>query len=242
VSPAPVNWHLQVNGYYSSADNGFGEFHGQDARIMYSGKRLSPFGSIGSQSRPTGSQTAFGVGSYITLAPWMFAIVGVGMAPDHGIVLFPKLRTDAGVFVAVPGVKGVLVSGGFTDLRFTDSRTGGRIWSFGPTVYRGRGIYSAGIHLNTDRASGAQSSSWQAGGQWGAQGSYWVGLGVGAGNEAYQVLSAIPFDARFRSQSASLFASKWVSKRSGVGLRYDYEHKLDVYHRSAFSLSYFVDF
>jgi len=66
--------------------------------------------------------------------------------------------------------------------------------------------------------------------------------GVSAGNEAYQVLSASPFDARFKSQSALVFVSKWVTKSSGVGLRYDFENKVDVYHRNAFVLSYFVDF
>jgi YaiO family outer membrane protein len=242
INAAPAKWHILANGFYSSADNGFGVWKGQDIRLLHSGTRFSPFANIGSQTRPNGTQGTFGAGSYITISPKMFAIVGVGSAPDNGVVLFPKLRTDASLFVSVPGLSGVLVSAGVTDLRFTDSRTGGQILSLGSMVYRGRGIYSAGLFLNKDRASGARSSSWQAGGQWGAQGSHWFGVGAAAGNEAYRILSVSGFDARFRTQSAYAFVSKWVTKGSGVGLRYDFENKIDVYNRHAFVLSYFVDF
>ncbi len=247
VTPQPAAakaaaWHLQVSTFYSSADNGFGVWHGQDARLLYSSPKLSPFVSIGTQSRPNGRQQVYGAGSYINIAPWMYAIVGIGTAPDNGVVLFPKLRSDASVFVAVPKVKGVLVSGGITDLRYTDKRTGGQILSLGSMVYRGRGIYNASVYFNEDRASGARSQAWQAGGQWGSQGKYWVGGGVGSGNEAYRLLSATPFDARFRSQFVSAFATKWVTQGSGVTLRLDYERKVDVFNRRAIGLTYFIDF
>jgi YaiO family outer membrane protein len=239
---APARWHAQVTGYYSRADNGFGVWRGQDVRLMHSGTRVSPFVNLGSQTRPGGTQTAGGIGSYINWTPWMFSIVGIGFAPDNGVVLFPKQRTDASLFVAVPGVKGILVNAGVTDLRFTDSRTGGHIYSVGSMMYRGKGIYSGAVFFNEDRASKARSKSWQVGGQWGAQGSYWVGAGLAGGNEAYRLLSATPFDARFRARSASAFVSKWLTRSTGLGLRYDYEHKIDVYHRSGLALSYFVDF
>jgi YaiO family outer membrane protein len=238
----PASWHLQANSYYSEASNGYGVWRGQDVRLLYSGKKISPFVSIGAQSRPNGSQRVVSAGSYIVITPWLFSIVGIGSAPDRGVVLFPKVRADISAFVAVPKLKGVLLSTGVTDLRFTDPRTGGRIVSLGPTIYRGRGIYSGAVHLNTDRASGAKSSSWQVGGQWGAQGSYWLGGGLGGGNEAYQVLSATPFDARFRSRWGSVFASRWITKGTGASLRVDFENKIDVYRRTALGLSYFVDF
>ncbi len=242
TSSAPASWHAQVTGYYSEADNGFGVWSGADARLLYTGGRVSPFVSVGTQTRPGGSQGAVGVGSYVNWTPWMFSILGVGFAPDNGVVLFPKIRTDVSLFVALPGVKGVLVNGGLTDLRFSDSRTGGRILSLGSTVYRGKGIFSGAVYFNKDRLSNANSRSWQLGAQWGAQGSYWIGGGLAAGNEAYRLISATPFDARFRSRSGSLFVSKWVTAGSGVSLRYDYEHKIDVFQRNGFALSYFVDF
>lgn len=239
---APASWHLQVSTFYSSADNGFGVWKGQDVRLLYSSPKLSPFVSVGTQTRPNGRQNVYGAGSYINLTSWMYAIVGMGTAPDRGVVLFPTFRGDASVFVAVPKMKGVLLSAGFTDLRYKDKRTGGKIMSLGTMAYKGRGIYNASVYLNEDRASGAHSGAWQAGGQWGTQGKFWIGGGVGSGNEAYRLLSATPFDARFKSQFVSLFASRWVTGNSGVTLRLDYEHKVDVFDRRALGLTYFVDF
>ena len=65
---------------------------------------------------------------------------------------------------------------------------------------------------------------------------------MGAGNEAYRILSATPFDARFRSRFYSAFASKWITSGTGVSLRLDYEDKIDAFQRRALGLSYFVDF
>jgi YaiO family outer membrane protein len=238
----PAHWHLQVSSFYSKADNGFGVWQGQDARLLYSSKRLSPFVSVGTQTRPNGRQQTYGAGSYVNIAPWMYAIVGVGAAPDNGVVHFPKLRSDASLFIAVPKTKGVLLTTGITDLRYTDKRAGGQILSLGSMVYRGRGIYNAAVFFNEDRASGARSHAWQAGGQWGTQGKYWVGGSVGAGNEAYRLLAATPFDARFRSTFATAFASKWVTRSSGLSLRLDFERKVDTFNRQAVGLMYFVDF
>lgn len=242
INPRTPSWHLQVSTFYSSADNGFGVWKGQDIRLLYSSSRLSPFIGIGSQSRVSGNQQVYGGGSYINITPWMYAIVGLGMAPDRGAILFPRLRSDIGVFVAVPKVKGLLVTSGITDLRYQDKRAGGRIVPVGAILYHGRAIYSGSVYLNQDRASGARSTAWQAGGQWGAQGQYWVGGSFGAGNEAYRLLSATPFDARFKSQFVSAFASKWLTTKTGVSLRFDYEHKDAVFNRQALGLSYFVDF
>lgn len=242
VAAKPATWHLQATAFHSQANNGIGTWRGQDVRLLYSGKRFSPFVSVGRQTRPAGHQEVAAVGSYVVLTPWAFTIVGMGVAPDYGTVLFPKRRTDASLYLSVPKVRGLLVSGGVTDLRFTDPRTGGTILSVGPTLYFGRGIYTASLFLNRDRASGARSSSWQTGAQWGTQGKYWVGAGMGAGNEAYRILSATPFDARFRSRFYSAFVSKWITTGTGVSLRLDYEDKIDAFQRRALGLSYFVDF
>jgi YaiO family outer membrane protein len=239
---APANWHLQVSSFYSSATDGFGVWQGQDARLLYSGKRISPFVNAATQKRPNGRQEAYGAGAYVVLTPWMYSIVGVGVAPTSNAVLFPRVRSDAAVFVAVPKLKGVLVNTGFTDLRFEDKRAGGEIFSVGSTVYRGRGIYSGALFFNRDRASSARSQSWQVGGQWGGQGQYWLGGSLGVGNEAYRLISATPFDARFENRFLTAFASKWLTTRTGATLRLDYERKVDVFSRRAVQLTYFVDF
>lgn len=242
VPPAPDRWHLQLSNFYSTADNGFGVWTGQDVRLLYSAKRVSPFVNVGTQQRPNGRQEAVGAGAYVVLTPWMYSIVGLGLAPDRGTVLFPRVRADASLFVAVPGVKGVLVNGGMTDLRFSQKEAGGQILSLGSTIYRGRGIYTGAVFLNRDRASNARSHSWQVGSQWGVQGRFWVGGSLGVGNEAYRLISATPFDARFENRFVTGFVSKWLTRRTGLSLRLDYERKVDVYHRQAAGLSYFVDF
>jgi YaiO family outer membrane protein len=237
-----ANWHLQLSNFYSSATDGYGVWQGQDVRLLYSGKRMSPFVNAATQSRPNGRQAAYGAGAYVVLTPWMYSIVGVGVAPAAEAVLFPRVRSDVSLFASVPKLSGVLMSAGFTDLRFEDDRAGGQIVSVGSTVYRGKGIYSGALFFNRDRASGAPSRSWQLGGQWGAQGQYWLGASVGVGNEAYRLLSATPFDARFENRFVTAFASKWITARTGATLRLDYERKVDVFHRRAVQLMYFVDF
>lgn len=235
-------WLVQATTYYNTVDNGFGVWRGADARILYSGRRVSPFVSAGTQTRPGGSQQVLSFGSYIPLTNWLLTVVGVGMAPDRGVVYFPKLRRDVSAILTVPKVKGLLLAGGVTDVRYTNPQAGGIIVTTGPVFYKGSGVYSGTVFLNRDRASGARSSAWQANAQWGRQGSHWVGGGVGAGTEAYRLLVATPFDARFESQSANVFATRWLRPGLGATLRADLERKTKVYLRQALTLTLFTEF
>lgn len=235
-------FHLEMDAFYQSLDAGYGAWRGVDVRLQYASPRATPFAFVSSQTRDEGTQVNAGVGSYVTLTPWLYAIVGASSAPDNGVVLYPTLRADASLYAAVPGVRGLVVTGGFTEIRYSQSGSGGRIASLGSMLYHGRGIYSGIVRFNTDRASGLHSRSYLATGQWGGQGRYWIGANVGGGNEAYQVLSASPFDARFESRSAAAFLQKWVTRSQGVTVRYDFEHKLRTYHRNGLTVGYFVDF
>jgi YaiO family outer membrane protein len=239
---APPKWLVQLTTYYSDVNNGFGVWQGQDFRVLYAGRRISPFLSVGTQARPGGNQQVVSFGSYIPINRWLFAVVGLGHAPDRGTVLFPKLRADVSAVVTVPGVPGLLFSTGLTDVRYTDPRTGGLIGTLAPTLYKGKGIYSASVFLNRDRASGVGSGAWQVNAQWGQQGRYWVGGGLGSGTEAYRLLLATPFDARFSSQSANVFVTKWLTQRSGATVRLDLEQKTEVYLRKALTLTLFSEF
>jgi YaiO family outer membrane protein len=211
---------------------------------MYVSPRLTPFVFASTQARDVaaapGSQQSYGAGSYVTFTPRLSALVSASAAPGSDVELYPRRRLDATLIAGVPGVTGLLWTGGITDIRFAHD-AGGRIISTGPILYLGRGIYSAVARFNRDRLSGAQSHSFLAAGQYGAQGSYWVGGSLGGGNEAYQVLAATPFDARFESRGASAFLQKWVTRRQGFTARYDFEHKLKTYHRNGVAASYFVE-
>ena len=136
---------------------------------------------------------------------------------------------------------GLVASAGITKV-YGNHGSGGRILSLGSFYYRGRAISNASISFNRDRLSGAASHSVQAGIQYGTQGSYWIGGGVSQGTEAYQVLAAIPFDARFKGAGASFFAQRWLSRNRGAMFRYEFEHKYTAYVRHGISLTYFFDF
>jgi YaiO family outer membrane protein len=234
-------FHLEIDGFYHALTREYGSWRGGDIRLMYATPRATPFLFLSTQTRDEGSQQSAGIGSYITLNRWLYTIVGVSIAPDDDVVLYPRVRADASAYATVPGVRGLVASVGLTEIRYAGA-AGGRIVSVGPMYYGGRGIYSGVLRLNTDRVSGAHSASGLVGGQYGTQGRYWVGGSVSLGKEAYAALSATPFDVRFTSAGASLFASAWVARHQGVTARYDLEHKRQAYHRHGVTLSYFIDF
>jgi YaiO family outer membrane protein len=237
----PTPFHLEVGAFYHALTRDYGSWRGADVRLMYATPKVTPFVFFSTQTRKEGTQQSGGVGSYVTLNRWLYAILGMSVAPNDDVVLYPKVRGDASLYANVPGVRGLLFSAGLTEIRF-GGEAGGRIVSVGPMWYHGHGIYNGVLRVNTDRASGAHSASGLVGGQYGMQGRYWIGGNVGYGKEAYSVLSATPFDVRFTSASASLFASKWIAQHQGLTLRYEIEHKRHAYHRNGVTLSYFVDF
>jgi len=245
AAPRRIPFHLEVGGFLQSLDRGYGTWRGGDVRLQWSSPRATPFIFASTQTRDAGAtpgtQRNFGLGSYVTLSPWLYAVLGASAAPDRGIVLYPRVRTDAALVGAVSGVRGLLFSAGLTDIRYA-AGAGGRIASVGPFLYHGRGIYNAVVRFNRDRASGARSHSVLISGQYGTQGHYWVGGSLGGGNEAYQVLGATPFDARFESRGLSVFGQRWIARSQGLSLRYDFENKLHTYHRNGATLTYFVDF
>src|SRR5262245_15506514 len=160
----PTPFHLEVGAFYQALTRDYGSWRGADVRLMYTTPRVSPFAFVSTQTRREGTQQSGGFGSYVTLNRWRYAIVGVSVAPDEDVVLYPHVRADASAYATVPGVEGLVFSAGLTEIRFADE-AGGRIVSLGPMLYHGRGIYSGLIRLNNDRAGGARSASGFVAGQ-----------------------------------------------------------------------------
>lgn len=234
-------FHAELSGFYHRLDGPYGSWRGADARLQYATPRLTPMLFASTQTRREGTQQSVGLGSYIVFNRRVYAIVGASGAPSGSAVLYPRLRLDASLLASVPRVPGLVATAGITEIDF-EGEGGGRIWSLGSLYYRGRLIVTDVLRLNRDRVSGANSASGLVGVQYGAQGAYWVGGSVGGGTEAYQVLSATPFDVRFKSVGGSAFLQKWLRPGGGVQLRYEYEHKLTAYHRHGVSSGIFVDF
>ncbi|GAC1432170.1 MAG: hypothetical protein NVSMB68_04620 [Thermoanaerobaculia bacterium] len=235
-------FHLELGTFYSSLSNGYGDWRGADMRLFYTTRRATPILQISRQSHAGASQWNFGLASYITLNDRYYAIVGASQAPDRGTVLYPRTRLDAAILGNVAAVRGLVLSGGVTDIHGTTARSGGTIYSAGSLLYRGRAISSAVLRLNRDRRSGQRSYSEQVGMQYGEQGRYWVGASFTHGTEAYQIGGVIPFDVRFEGVGASAFAQRWVTRKQGFAVRYDYEHKYTAFVRAGGAITYFVDF
>ena len=232
---------VQVGGFYDQLDNGYSDWRGLDARVTYSGSRASPFASASTQSRREGQQSSYGLGSYVTLNRSMYAIAGFSVATGGTAVFYPRLRWDVSLMTDTHVVPGLVIAAGFTHVSFGGGSTG-TITSLGPIWYHGPLILSGAAHLNHDGVGGATTGSAEAGGQYGAEGRYWVGGSLSAGHEAYQVLSATPFDVQFTNVGGTLFYDRWLTHRTDVRLGLDYQDKRSAYHRRGVQLAYRVAF
>ena len=232
---------VEVGGFYHHLDNGYSDWRGLDARAMYSGTRASPFASASEQERREGHQASYGLGSYLTLNKYVYAITGFSVATGGTAIFYPRLRWDVSLMTDTRVVPGLVIATGFTHVSFGGGSTG-TITSLGPIWYHGPLILSGAAHLNHDGVGGARTGSAEAGGQYGAEGRYWVGGNVSAGHEAYEILSATPFDVQFTNVGASAFYQRWLTRRTAALVRFDYQDKRTAYHRQGVSLSYRVAF
>ena len=243
VSPParPTPWALDFTTSYQALDNGYGDWQGAGVRVSYTAPRASPFVDIGMQHRNSGSQTSVGVGSYLTLDAHNYMIVGVAGAPAGDVVLFPKLRYDVGLYSDTRVVPGLVWGAGFTRLSFGGGSTG-TIISTGPIYYHGPLIMSGSVRLNHDGVGGENSFSGEVGGQYGAQGRQWIGGRIGYGHEAYEILAATPLAVHFTDVNGSAFYQRWITTKTALLGRVNYEHKLTAYRSWGIDLGYRVEF
>jgi len=237
-----TSFSLEVGGFYNHLSSNYGTWRGADLKLAYTANKwISPAIAFSSQTRDSGTQQNFGTYSYVTLRKGMFAIVGVSGAPEKEAVLYPKLRTGGALFLEIPGLHGLFVSGGFDDF-FMEDGGGGSIISTGATYYLGRLILSGGVNFNRSRPGGLHSKSGQAGFQFGSQGKYWLGAAVSGGKTAYQTLGFQPFDVRFDNIGVSASYQKWLTKHFGLIWRYDFQNQVDAFTRHGVSASAFFEF
>jgi YaiO family outer membrane protein len=243
VSPParPTPWALDFVASYQALDNHYGDWQGAGVRVSYTAPRVSPFVDIGMQHRDAGSQASVGIGSYVTLDSHNYMIVGVAGAPAGDVVLFPRLRYDVGLYSDTRVVPGLVWGAGFTQLSFGGGSTGSII-STGPIYYHGPLILSGSIRLNHDGVGGENSLSGEAGGQYGSQGRQWFGGRVGYGKEAYEILAATPLAVHFTDVNGSVFYQRWVTPKTAMLGRLNYEHKLTAFRSWGFELGYRVEF
>jgi YaiO family outer membrane protein len=240
TKPDKPDWHFEIGSSLTNVNGNYGRWHSGDAKITYTGsKYFSPSLSAGSQTRPEGSQQAYGIGSYINFGKNAYAIVGTGIAPNRGTILYPSFRYDLlGVFRVQP-VKGLLMTTGYSSYRMGGGSA--KVTSIGG-IYYSKVILEGGIAFNRSYPGGLPSKSGHLSFMRGRQGKYYFGAGASGGNIHYQLLGVIPYDARFNAYGFSAFFQKWLGSNWGITQRYYFTNVIDGYISNSVGISLFYDF
>jgi YaiO family outer membrane protein len=223
-------FHLEIGGFYSPFIPGSGSLNwrGWDTRLTYTGiKRLAPFGGISRISTGKGSQNAYGLGSYVTFNKWFYTIGGASFAPTMDTEFSPHRRYDIAGFYAVPKVKGMLVTTGFTVLPAYKNSGGGRILALGDIYYWRKFIFSGNASINFAYPGNRRSVSGQFSVNYGLQGKYYIAGGMSGGGTAYMLVVDEPFEVRYQTVGAFLIMTKWIAPHSNINFRYDYSTIID---------------
>ena len=236
------SFSAEIGGSYGALNHGAAPWKELSVKLGYTGsKRFTPFLTLSSQDRGSGSQQSYGAYSYVTLSKRVWAIVGASGAPARSGILYPMLRTGGSLFVGVlPSVPGLFLSAGYSDIRMPGG-SGGEIASVG-AIYYGRVILSGGVNFNRSRPGGLNSQSAQAGFQFGRQGRYWFGGGASGGDAAYQLIGAVPFNVHFNGVGGNVFYQRWLTRRFGLICRYDYVDEIDFFKKHGVYLASFFEF
>jgi YaiO family outer membrane protein len=236
-----TNWHFEIGGSFTGVNNNYGNWYSGDAKIAYTGsKYFTPMISAGSQTRPEGTQQAYGGGAYINFSKYAYAIVGTGFAPNRGAILYPSFRYDITGVIKVPKVGGLLVTPGYSSYRMGGGHA--KIASMGAIYYYKRVILNGGMSYNRSYPGNLPSESGFLSFMTGRQGKYWLGAGASGGNIHYQLIGIIPFDARFSAYGFSAFFQKWIGKNWGIVNRYYFTNVMSAYISNSIGVSLFVDF
>lgn len=241
AAPTRAPFSVDVGAFHESLDNGYSDWDGVDARVMYTGSPASPFASASTQRRREGSQTSYGLGSYLTINRHFYTIADFSVATGGTAVFYPRLRWNVSLVSDTRVVPGLVLVTGYSNFSFGGGSSGS-IVSVGPIWYHGPLILSGAVHVNHDDAGGATTASGEVGGQYGAEGRQWLGASLSGGREAYEILAVNPLDVRFTNVGGALFYERWLTTRTAVTARVEYQDKRTAYQRRGLTLSYHVAF
>lgn len=237
------NLHLEIGGNINWLNNDYGQWKAFELSLKYSGyKKLTPMVSLSRQTRKEGSQYVYGLGSYINVNSKFYMVAGISGAPvrDPDVILYPRLRLDLSGYINAPMVKGLVLSTGITHLP-KQNGAGGDIISLG-AIYYGKIIYIGSLNYNIAQPGSVTSLSGQGGFMYGTQGKYWIGGGIAMGRVAYQMVSKIPLDVRYRSRGGHIFYLRWIGENWGINNRIDYQNQIGFYKLIGIKTSLFFDF
>jgi len=233
--------YLELGGFTNFVNNNFGRWSGGSGKIMYKGERWAPSFGFAAQRRPEGAQATFGVDSYISFNKWFYALAGVGGSPDGSAVLYPKLRYGFSGMLSLPRPRGLVATMGASQVH-GEQGAYGRTLTAGAMYYWGRAIWSGSLSFNRSYPGAVPSKSGGLGFQYGTEGRFWIGGGMGGGRIAYQTIALRPLDVRFLTFGPNVFYQQWISRQWGFIVKYDYQNQLDAFQRHGASASIFLEF
>ena len=235
---------LELGGYYSQADHGFGYWRGAQTQLwIRSNPRFIPIFVFDSQSRPEGTRQSYGVLSYLNWTPNFYTIQGVSAAPnqDRQATLFPKLRYDFKAHWKTPPTRNLVVAVGFTRFDF-GNRLRGEIYNLGSIYYRHRWVVEGNLFLNRSRPLERWTASAMVSAMRGREGKQWVGTTLSGGREFYQMTGVPVYEFQFKSYTLVGFYRKWLSRHFGVYVSAEFQHRIGQYHRIGVNSRVFFEF
>jgi len=255
VNPAPTRpgappasdiqpFRLELGGYYSWVDRGYGDWRGLSGEFWYRGNsKFIPGFFLDSQTRPDGTQQNYAFTSYLNWSPSFYTVQSVSGAPQRSdsAIYFPKIRFDVKGYWKLPPGRNLLIGAGFTHFDF--GRTGnGEIYNIGALYYRKKLVVEGNLFINDSRPGDLWSASGNVAVQYGAEGNYWFGISAGGGTELYRYEGLTPVDVHLQSYTIDLFYRRWISRHVGFVIGSTYQDKLDAYRRAGGYARVFFDF
>jgi YaiO family outer membrane protein len=241
-----TDFHLELGAFYSPFVPGSGSLNwrGGDFRLTYTGiKHIAPFVGLAGIGNGFGSQLAYGVGSYVTVNRHFYAIWGISAAQETEQQFSPHRRYDLAGMFAVPKVKGMVFSLGWTEMPAYRTSGGGRIFALGDIYYWRKFIFAGNVNLNFARPGNEHSVSGQFSTSYGMQGHYYVAGGMSGGGAAYMLITGAPFEVRYQTVGVFAIVTKWFARHAGINCRYDYQRIIDSdSQRHAIRTGFFFEF
>jgi YaiO family outer membrane protein len=237
----PEPWYIEFGAFDNFLTNDYGRWTGVQGRVMYRGfKHLAPILGFAYQHRDYGSQNTFGLDSYILVNKWFYAIAGGGYSPHGSAELFPRWRYGAMGLVTIAKPKGLLGTLAYSEIHGVPE-TYGRIVSVGAMYYRGKAIWSGHVSFNRTYPGSIASKSAGIALQYGAEKKYWLALGFNGGRIAYSALEIQPLPVEWISFGPNVFYQKWLTRKVGFIVRYDYQNQREAFQRHGIAGSIFLE-
>ncbi len=224
---------VEVGGYSSHVDRGFGTWSGADGQVwVRSSTVFIPMFSVASQSRPEGSQQAFSFFSYMNWSKSFYTTQGFSFAPQSAgrPLLFPKYRYDVKAHYKLPPARNFLLTAGYTRFDF-GGPIHGEMYGAGFLYYRHKWVVEGNGYLTRNQPGDLISGAGDLAVQYGREGRYWAGTRFGGGREVYRYIVMTPLEVRLNSVSNYTFFRKWINRNVGFVLFAEFQNRMSAYRR-----------